>query len=170
MRMSLHSLRRNRSGFTLIEVTLAIAVALIGIVGVLAILPQGMQSARSAADNTITATVVENIFSQLRTGNFQQGGGTVICTDPTCSSYVQINLGKDSPVETFYFDQAGVITNASRVAWNTYYQMTLTYTNQAQQGLPLLSLVTATVVWPAQAQSPPNTNIFTTEIAQYDLP
>ena len=45
-------LRRLSRGFSLVEVTLAIAVVAIGLVGVMALFPLGMDAVRQAADST----------------------------------------------------------------------------------------------------------------------
>ena len=169
MRMPPRSLQRNRCGFTLVEVTLAIAVALIGIVGVLAILPQGMQSARSAADNTITATIVENLFSQLRAGSFNN---IVICPDTNnCNSPVKIDLTQTQNAPALFFDQTGSIVNTNNSNNNNiYYRVNLTWQPQNLNQPQQLSEVTATVYWPAFSPHPANTNIYTTAIAWYDNP
>ncbi len=157
-----HSLRRHRSGFTLVEVTLAIAVAMIGIVAVLGLLPQGMQSARSAVDNTITATIAENIFSQLRVGSF---ANNVICKDANCTGTLAFHLNV-SEAGSLNYDQSGLPTNTN--GGLSYYLVNLTATNTP--GNANLTLVQATIVWPAYTKSPPNTNIFTTAITWYDNP
>jgi uncharacterized protein (TIGR02598 family) len=169
MRTSPRNLRRNQSGFTLVEVTLAIAVALIGIVAVLGLLPQGMQSARSAVDNTITATIAEGIFSQLRAGSFSQ---EEICRDPACSSQpappLKLDLNNQLTIQngaTLNYDQTGTITNVSA----SYYQAQLS-------SQPLgsgLAEVQVQLVWPAfnlANHAPPNTNIFSTLITWSDNP
>lgn len=162
MSFPLPSSPRNRSGFTLVEVTLAIAVALIGILGVLALLPQGMQSARSAADNTISATIVQNIFNQLHTGDF---ASNVVCRDVDCvNTPLTLDL-RQQQNGTLYFDQSGLPTNGSSSS-PTYYEVTLNC--QPQSGNQNLSLVQAIVIWPGFAKIPPNTNIYTTAITWYD--
>lgn len=164
---------RNRSGFTLVEVTLAIAVALIGIVGVLALLPQGMQSARSAVDSTISATLVQDIFSQLHIAPYND---IVICIETnTCANSVKLNLTQTqlpANPKMLFFDQTGAIVNTATVTSDTYYQMNLSYQpqqNLQQQNLSL-SLVTATVIWPALSLHPANTNSYTTLVTWYTNP
>ena len=44
--------RRTARGFSLVEVTLAVAVVAIGVVGILALFPLGMDAVRKAADDT----------------------------------------------------------------------------------------------------------------------
>lgn len=48
------------AGFSLVEVTLAIAVVAIGLVGILAVFPLGLNAARTAADTTQMASVAQD--------------------------------------------------------------------------------------------------------------
>ena len=50
--LPLGSARRSTHGFSLVEVTLAIAVVAIGLVGIMALFPLGMDAVRQAADST----------------------------------------------------------------------------------------------------------------------
>jgi len=142
-------------GFTLVEVVLAIAVISIGIIAILGLLPNALQSGRDAADNTLSATIAQTTFNNLRTPPFIGAYVCDFCPQPI------INLQSSGSVTPINFDREGFETNAA----NAYYRVSLTYTNQA----PLaLSTVTATIVWPAKSTAPLNTNVFATEIAQYD--
>jgi uncharacterized protein (TIGR02598 family) len=139
------SARANCRGFTLIEVSLAVAVCAIGLIAILSLFPHALQSARDAGDNTLVATMVEKLFNGLRTNAYS----TVAAL----------------PNSTLYFDQAGFPTNSVAGA---YYQVDLRY--QPQTPLPQVTRITATVLWPAAAAIPFNTNMFVTQITQYDRP
>jgi uncharacterized protein (TIGR02598 family) len=156
------------SGFSLVEVALAVAVIAIGLIAILGLFPQGLHSARNAADNTLAATIAQDLFSQLRSSAFDN---VSICNAPPCPPGVpvQINLSTvtATPIQ-LYFDHDGFLTNAP-----SYYRVILAHSLVAPNGVtPLvLSLVQATVVWPDYLSSAPiNTNIFMTEIAWYDNP
>ncbi|MGD0650814.1 MAG: hypothetical protein ABSA97_06705 [Verrucomicrobiia bacterium] len=160
---------RATAAFSLIEVALAVAVIAIGLLAVIGLFPQGLQSARDAADNTLSATIVQNLFGQLRNGDFTIN----ICTDPSdlgypihCASPVPLNLSIPNPTGIlFYFDQEGLLTNGP-----AYYRVNLQW-SQALSGNSDLMFVRATVVWPAYLSSAPiNTNIFITEVARYNNP
>lgn len=169
---SLTSRKQNREAFSLIEVVLALAVSAIGLMAILGLLPQGLQASRDAADNTISATIVHDVFSTLRTSpftnitNLNSFGFTVngaILQNP-CNlqtySLPPPPLGNQAAVA--YFDQAGFTTNRL----NGYYKVILNF--QPEPAPPAaVSVVTATVVWPAVAPSPINTNVFVTKVAQY---
>jgi len=53
-------------GFTLPEVTIAVAVCMVGMVGVLSLLPNALHSSRSAMDHTISARIAEEEFTYYR--------------------------------------------------------------------------------------------------------
>ena len=55
-----HSARRTARGFSLVEVTLAVAVVAIGVVGILALFPLGMDAVRKAADDTQMMAIGED--------------------------------------------------------------------------------------------------------------
>lgn len=141
-----HSIRSNARAFSLVEVTLALAVIAIGLIAILGLLPHGLQASRDAADNTIAATIVQDIFSEMRSQPF---------TGPP------YNLSAPGSTPPLYFTHGGFATNAA----GRYFQVAVNWEPQP----PLsLSRVTATVVWPAQAAAPINTNIFVTNVAWYD--
>jgi len=155
----------NRLGFTLVEVMLALAIVSIGLIAILGLLPTGLRSARDAADNTISATIVQDIFNSIRTNQSNQftnvslsGFGFPQPSQPTPPYNL---LNSYAPI-TAYFDQEGF---SPATPQDHYFQVNLTFTNQA----PLaLSMVTATVIWPAQSKNPANRNVFVTQIAQYN--
>ena len=139
---------------------LALAIVSIGMISILGLLPSGLQAGRDAADNTLSATVVQDTFSGLRAGSFAQA---VVCD--TCTLTHQ-NLGTYSsavpvgPVVNYY-DYAGFSVNGLGAA---YYKVILYYAPQS----PSLTRVTASVVWPAQSKITVITNVFVTQIARND--
>ena len=53
-------------GFSLVEVTLAVAVVAIGVVGILALFPLGMDAVRKAADDTQMMAIGEDIIESFQ--------------------------------------------------------------------------------------------------------
>jgi len=172
---------RRANAFSLIEVVLALAVASIGLVAILGLLPQGLQASRDAADNTVSATLVHDIFSMIRASPFTSVTNAdslgfnlhnLPVTQPVSlgifnNSAVGCN-NNSSLVVSSYFDKAGFIpvtTNA-----DFYYKVVLTFQPECPpNGTPAsVSMVTATVVWPALSVSPINTNVFVTKVSQYN--
>ena len=136
---------RSAIAFTLIEVMIAVAVVTLGIVAVLGLIPVGLKSARDAADNTLSATIVQDVFSVIRAQPFNSLGAP----------------------NTLYFDQNGTNMTPVTTPYYSYYRVEVSYTSLSP--LPLYG-IQATVVWPAWTASPLNTNIFVTEVAWYDNP
>jgi len=156
-----------RSGFSLIEVMLALALVSIGIVAILGMLPTGVQSSRDAADNTLSATIVHDVFSTLRSSPFTNitnlNAFVLVPPLPT-----PCNLQNFNSSTSAYFDQAGFSTTQP----NGYYKITLNFQPEIPPTAPIgtpatVSMVTATVVWPSHSVAPINNSVFVTKIAQY---
>lgn len=63
-------MNRRVSGFSLVEVSLAMAIASIALVTLLAMLPQGMDTMREAGDEAIEARIHQQILSELQMSSF----------------------------------------------------------------------------------------------------
>lgn len=133
---------RTRAGFSLVEVMVALVVIAVGLIAIVGLIPQGIQSSRSAADNTLVATIVHDTFN-----GFRQLALT--------STWPPLSAPQD-----IYYDVAG--TNAAPAIPDRYYRIHLT-----PQSTPFLLVVTAVVTWPAKSAAPANTNVFVTQIANY---
>jgi prepilin-type N-terminal cleavage/methylation domain-containing protein len=57
--------RRGEAGFSLVEVTLALLVVAVGMTAAFSLFPEGIQSTRSAVDNTETALFADYVFATL---------------------------------------------------------------------------------------------------------
>ena len=57
---------QERSGFTLVEVLVALGILIIGIVGVMQLFPASLSAARQAAERTITSQTAHSVLGQLR--------------------------------------------------------------------------------------------------------
>ncbi len=60
------------SGFSLVEVAVAIAIFAIALVALLGLLPQGMSNFRKAMDTTITAQIAQRIMHDLQQSQFNE--------------------------------------------------------------------------------------------------
>lgn len=56
----------NQSAFSIVEVALALAIASVGLVTILAMAPQAMETSRSSADRTAIGVVLEDIQENIR--------------------------------------------------------------------------------------------------------
>jgi uncharacterized protein (TIGR02598 family) len=137
---------KGSSAFSLIEVTLALAIVAIGLIAIVGMLPHGIQASRDAADNTLAATIAHDELNKMRLATTMAGG-------------------PPAPVD-IYYDASG--TNsfpAGSTSPDRYFHITAT--PQLSATVPNLYMVNAIVSWPAKSQAPPNTNFFATQIAVY---
>lgn len=130
-------------GFSLIEIMLALAIIAIGLVAIIGLIPQGVQAGRGAVDNTLAATIAHDTFNDLRR--------------QALSAFPPV-LIPDICYDTLATNQLTDCTTVDR-----YFHVHLT----SQSPSPALLTVTATVTWPAKSAAPQNTNVFFTQIANY---
>jgi uncharacterized protein (TIGR02598 family) len=145
-------LTSSRSAFSLVEVTLALAIMAIGLIAIIGMIPQGVQSSRDAADNTLAATIVHDTFNQLRQ--------EAVTTWPPPSLATSPNL---------YYDVVATNATTSQTV-DSYYHVHLTSLPGTVAGLPapnLLLVVTAVVSWPTKSAAPLNNITNVTQIANY---
>ena len=141
------STRRTARGFSLVEVTLAVAVVAIGVVGILALFPLGMDAVRKAADDTQMMAIGEDAiayFQQMavntnyyptQLGATTYGTNVINGTQESYSTNQQVdgiwycvnatvtNTGFSqifSPNPTNYYAQAGLTNMTSRVQIAVY--------------------------------------------------
>lgn len=57
-------------GFSLVEVTIAMAIAAIGILSVIGLIPQGMETMREATDQAVEGRIHQQILSELQMADF----------------------------------------------------------------------------------------------------
>lgn len=67
-----HSFKGDRcAAFSLIEVTIAMAIAAVAVVSLLGLVPQGMNTMRDAGDEAITARIHQQILNELQMADFE---------------------------------------------------------------------------------------------------
>ena len=133
------------TGFSLIEVALALAIMAIGLMAIIGLIPHGVQASRDAADNTLVATIAHDTFNVIRRQ------ALTLPWPP---------LGAPQDV---YYDAAGTNQFPAPSA-GTYFHVHL-----VPLATPTLLTITATVTWPEKSLTakPPDTNVFFTSIANY---
>ncbi|MDB6137989.1 MAG: Verru Chthon cassette protein [Verrucomicrobiaceae bacterium] len=82
---------RFRKGFSLIEVTLALGISVLGITTVLGMLPQSLESIRKAGDLSADTHIVEQIMGEVTQAQWQ---------DPTGADYLSYTYNG----RRYYFD------------------------------------------------------------------
>ena len=153
-----HNLRKSTSGFSLIEVVLALAVATVGLVAILGLFPQGLSSARNAVDDSFTAIIAQDTIAGRR-ADLQNGTAT---------------LGIAANPDTRWFTPDGheILLTNNTDALPAMYRCEVK-ASPLTGVAPNLESTRVVIYWPwyrksdAPNQSTMNTNIFVTEIAVY---
>ncbi len=150
------------AGFTLIEVSIATAVAAVAMVGLMLVLMAASSVARKAADDTLQSVIVQELFSEVRSRPFTavwvaNASGAPLAPAVDLSSF-------SSNYASLYFDP-----NGNRVdAGPQYFKCSITFAPMELTGQ--LAMVKFEFVEPAHSLNPIITNIFYGRIVRKDLP
>ena len=101
------------------------------------------------------------MFSELRVGSFSSVSNVNNLAFFTPTGPYDLSTYNGTIVA--YYDKAGSISSSGSA--DRYFKSVVTFA--PQPGL-YLTRVTHSVIWPAKAQYPLNTNVFITNIAWYD--
>ncbi len=142
------------SGFSLVEVVLALAVVAVGLITIIGLFPQGLSSARRAMDDSLSAMVAQDVIAERRI-LIQNGGAT---------------LGNASAEPPRWYAAEGTNLFGAASSTNAMYKCEIVATlinpnleeTQVRIYWPWYSAATTTKTPP-----PANTNIFVTRIAKY---
>ena len=58
--------KSRRSGFSLVEIVISMAIIATGMIAIIGLIPVGLQASRDATVRTITAIILENVHDQLK--------------------------------------------------------------------------------------------------------
>jgi uncharacterized protein (TIGR02598 family) len=120
--------RANHSGFSLVEVTLAIGIAAFCLIAVFGLIPVGVQTNRNATSQTAATNIIASVIADMR------------ATTSSISPQYGITFGSS---KTLYFDGAGQF--ATSLGTNSRYRARITFP-PSQAGL---SYADVKVTWPA---------------------
>jgi uncharacterized protein (TIGR02598 family) len=123
--------KRFTSGFSLVELTLALGVASFCLITVFALLPIGVLTNRNATSQTAANGIIASVIADMRS--------TISSTSPQYG----ITFGT---AKTLYFDGAGQFT--ASLGANSRYQLNVTWSSSGWNGLMYADLK---VTWPAAA-------------------
>jgi uncharacterized protein (TIGR02598 family) len=131
---------RSRSGFSLVEVTLALGVAAFCLLAVFGLLPIGLKTQQTAIEETAASRIVSAAVSDLRT----------TAQTATASPLFAINIPANtaSSSSTLYFDAAGRFSPV--IGADSRYRLTITFSPNSigGRGATFAHLL---VTWPAAA-------------------
>lgn len=135
-----------KNGFSLIEVVIALGVTTVALVGTLPVMQIGLASYRDAMNDTIVATIDQQVLSQYLLAGFE-------------------NI-KDLPPQTKRYDERGLLLGANDGEEKTIYQSVSRILPPADLGLSSDDLVKLEVKVSSPTQ-PELQNTFTSLIARH---
>jgi uncharacterized protein (TIGR02598 family) len=109
-------MKKTAKAFSLIEVVLALGVASVALVGILALVPIALKTARTSQDETRVAQIAQKVCDDLRSRHGVQNG-----RDPILNFETNI-FPTASPVVIYYNQENQALPTPE----NAYYAMTLT--------------------------------------------
>lgn len=135
-----------RSGFSLVEVSLALGIVAICLVTIFGLLPVGLQTAQISNQQVASADIISAIIADLRATpiTIPRGGGT---TSPQFAINIPANPVATATISTLFFDGGGVATPST----NSLSRYRLTITFQPNGGSRSATLVNLKMTWPAEA-------------------
>jgi uncharacterized protein (TIGR02598 family) len=141
----------HKSGFSLVEVALALAIAVFCLVVMLALLPVGLSTGRTTTAETIANGILNQVVSDLRATTPTSPPGAA----GTSSQQFNITVpasgsASANPPPTLYFTAQGV--SSTTLTANTPYKLTVTF--PATTGGRTASIAIAKVTWPAASANP----------------
>lgn len=130
-------------GFSLVEVTLALGVAVLSLITVFALLPIGLQINHNAIEQTNSVQVLSAVVADLRAtpgkgAATSQQFGIAIPSDPTGAS------GSSA----LYFDEKGQF--ATSLQANSRYRLVITFVPNSA-GTSAATFADVKITWPAAA-------------------
>ncbi len=146
---------KSKRGFTLVEIVFALAILLVGLVGVLALFPVGLTASKKAGDYTTAALVGEQIIASIRNAGYNIYGDI-----PSPPSYAW-QVGINPPEFDYYPSFGGSLPEG--FSWSALVETT-TISN--------LRKVTLVIYWVDQLAREPHSGYrvekFVTYLAKYN--
>lgn len=103
--------RERAAGFSLVEVALSLGIISFAFVGIVGLLPIGLNVSWQASDATVRAQIVQEVISEVQQTDFS------VLTDATAKSSTDFFLSPPAANAPFYFDDQGNrITSAGAIS------------------------------------------------------
>jgi len=133
------------SGFSLVEVTLALGVAALCLMTVFAFLPVGLRTTQNAKEQLASADIISAVAADLR------ATPATTSTSPRLAIPIPTNPVSATTTTALFFDAEGEFSPA--ITADSRYQLTVTFLRNS--GARSATLVNLKITWPAAA-SPDN--------------
>jgi uncharacterized protein (TIGR02598 family) len=102
---------RNQSGFSLIEVLLAVGIVAMAFIPLLGLLPTGMSAMHAAADQTVTSQIVQRVAGEFQQADFD---GIDSSSDLRYFDEEAVELGPSQSSKIIYQSRWVVLMDASQ--------------------------------------------------------
>jgi len=105
--------RRRQSGFSLVEVVLAVGVIAFAFVAIMGLLPAGLQQFRQAVDNSVCTQIAQRVIQDAQLTDYSTLVDAPHLPQNLAGYYMQANsyclsdTGKHNPIHVRYFDESG---------------------------------------------------------------
>ena len=136
---------RPNAGFSLIEVTLALGIAAVALVGIFALLPIGLQTHRNAVEQTSSTDIMSAVVSDLRATPASSPAGAA-ATSSRFGIVIPGNPVSAKTESTLYFSPEGQAS--STIAANSRYRFTITFLPNGPS-LRAATIAHMKMTWPA---------------------
>lgn len=135
--------RRRHSGFSLVEVTLAMGVAAVSLLVIFSLLPIGLQTNQRSIEQTASTDILSAVAADLRATPVTSPRG-----NPTTSTQFSINIpaAGSTGTTTLFFNSSGQ-SNASQQS-DSRYRLTVTFVSSGG-GAKTATWADLKVTWPA---------------------
>jgi uncharacterized protein (TIGR02598 family) len=131
---------RSRSGFSLVEVTLALGVAAVCLLAIFGLLPIGLRTQQIAIEQTAATRIISAVVSDLRSTP-RTAATSLLFT-------ISISANTASSSSILYFDTEG--HSSTTINAHSRYRLTLTFTPNSTGGRGA-TFVHLLLTWPAAA-------------------
>ena len=133
-------------GFSLVEVTLALGVAVISLLAIFALLPVGLRTSQNAIQETISGNIVSTVVADLRSAPPTLPRGNA-ATSTQFGINIPANPVDSATASTLYLDADGHASTS--LGANSRFRLTITFLpNGGSRNATLVDLKTT---WPAAA-------------------
>lgn len=122
--------RGKASGFTLVEVSIAVGILAVALVALLGLMPAGMTNFRKAMDISTTAQIAQRILLDMQQADFDQIVDTPASGKDDISPYYTFTAPKRGTQQFRFFDEQGVeliSTNGMNTGLSTTQKTALVY-------------------------------------------
>jgi len=144
----------------MVEVVLALSIVALGLLTIMGLFPQALNSAKSAADDSLTSLVAQDTIAERRIEIATNGAPIAVIPNGDIGRLSSTSVQR-------WFTVSGQETNVAGLG--EFHCVLTVFPVTTVPSLPNLEFVQVQVMWPYYNTTvfPPNTNTYYTEISKY---